>query len=103
MAKMLNLIVLASVAVVRDGKRVYPEPNKAFDFTAAEVEAIKRAHPAALRAPVNESMSAQDSVTAAVQQNAVETTANTEKAPANDTVKPKDEPAAKKPDADDDI
>jgi hypothetical protein len=44
-----------AITVIRDGKRVTPEPNKkAFDFTKEEIESISKQMPSAFRKPVNE-------------------------------------------------
>lgn len=52
---MPKLVTQASVCVIRDGKRVFPEIGKAFPYTAQEVERVKRVSPTALRKPLNES------------------------------------------------
>lgn len=44
-----------SVVVIRDGKRVTINAGGGEKFTDAEVRAVRRAVPGALRAPVNES------------------------------------------------
>ncbi len=48
-------ITLASIVVIRDGKRVRPELNKPFNYTKEEITSILEGHPAALRKPINES------------------------------------------------
>lgn len=53
--KMIRRVVTQNVTVVREGKRVTPEMNKAFDFTADEIEYLDRVSPAASRRAVNES------------------------------------------------
>lgn len=54
MANSNNKVVLKSVMIARDGKRISPPLNKAFPFTGDEVEAITKANPTALRPAVNE-------------------------------------------------
>lgn len=51
---MPKLITLATICVIREGKRVFPEINKPFNYTDAEVARIKRVSPTALRTPINE-------------------------------------------------
>ena len=51
---MPKLITLATICVIREGKRVFPEINKPFNYTDAEVARIKRVSPTALRSPINE-------------------------------------------------
>lgn len=43
-----------SVTVVRGGKRIKVRPGTAFDFTDAEIAAVKKGGSGSLRAPVNE-------------------------------------------------
>jgi hypothetical protein len=52
---MPKLVPTVGVTVIRDGKRVTPPTGKPFNFTADEVEAVKKQLPTAFRAPVNES------------------------------------------------
>lgn len=47
-------VVLKSIIIARDGKRVSPPIGKAFPFTDDEVEAILAANPTAIRDAVNE-------------------------------------------------
>lgn len=47
-------MVTQSVTVIRDGKRVSPALNTAFDFTAEEVKYLDKNAPAASRKSVNE-------------------------------------------------
>lgn len=47
-------VVLKSVIIARDGKRLSPPIGKAFPFTAEEVEEIEKVNPTALRDAVNE-------------------------------------------------
>jgi hypothetical protein len=51
---MPKLVTQATVCVIRDSKRVFPEIGKPFNYTNAEVVRIKRVSPTALRTPVNE-------------------------------------------------
>ena len=53
-----KLVTMATVCVIREGKRVFPEIGKAFAYTDEEVKRIKAVSPTALRNPVNESDSA---------------------------------------------
>jgi hypothetical protein len=50
----VTMTVKKGVTVVRDGRRIRPEINKAFDFTADERDSILSADPAALAAPAGE-------------------------------------------------
>lgn len=50
-----KLVTMATVCVIRDGKRVFPEIGKTFPYTDEEVKRIKAVSPTALRNPVNES------------------------------------------------
>ncbi len=54
MAGSTKMVPTVGVVVIRDGKRVTPEVNKAFAFTADEQKSIEEAHPGALRKPSNE-------------------------------------------------
>jgi hypothetical protein len=56
MSKMIERVVTQSVTVVRDGKRVSPPLNKAFSFTADEIEYLDRVSPRASRKPTDESL-----------------------------------------------
>lgn len=51
---MPKLVPTIGVTVIRDGVRKTPPIGKAFDFTAAEVEAVRKQVPTAFRKPVNE-------------------------------------------------
>ena len=42
---MAKRIVKQGVVVVRDGKRVRPQPGKAFDFTAEEIKQLEEISP----------------------------------------------------------
>lgn len=55
---MPKLVTQATICVIRDGKRVFPEIGKAFSYTDQEVARIKKVSPTALRTPVNESETA---------------------------------------------
>lgn len=54
MAKSNNKVILKSIIVVREGKRVAPPIGKAFPLTAAEIEALDSVNPTAYRDAVNE-------------------------------------------------
>jgi hypothetical protein len=51
---MPKLVTQATVCVIREGKRVFPEIGRPFNYTDQEVARIKRVSPTALRVPVNE-------------------------------------------------
>jgi hypothetical protein len=50
----VKMVPNVGVVVVRDGKRVRPTIGKAFEFTAAERDALLEASPTSLRKPTNE-------------------------------------------------
>lgn len=50
-----KMMVLESVVVYRDGKRVRPKIGEAFSFNQGEIDEITEARPQAIRSPVNES------------------------------------------------
>lgn len=54
MAKSNNKVILKSIIVVREGRRVAPPIGKAFALTADEVEALEKTNPTAIRDAVNE-------------------------------------------------
>lgn len=54
MANSNNKVVLKSVMIARDGKRISPPIGKAFPFTEDEVAEIEKVNPTALRDAVNE-------------------------------------------------
>lgn len=54
---MPKLVTQVSTTVIRDGKRVSPKLNAAFDYTQAEADYIRKVSgPLALRKPINESV-----------------------------------------------
>lgn len=54
MAKASNKVILKSIIVVREGKRVAPPIGKAFPLTAEEIETLDEVNPTAYRDAVNE-------------------------------------------------
>lgn len=50
----VKMVPTVGVVVVRDGKRVRPTINKAFEFTKEERDALLEAQPNSLRKPSNE-------------------------------------------------
>lgn len=51
---MPKLVPTIGVTVIRDGVRKTPPIGKAFNFTAEEVESVRKQVPTAFRKPVNE-------------------------------------------------
>lgn len=62
---MPKLVPTVGTVVVRDGKRVRPEPGKAFNFTKDEADRIRSVQPNALRKPNDESADEGDESAAA--------------------------------------
>ncbi len=53
---MPELVPTTCIAIQRDGKNLYLDAGKSFQFTAAEVAEIRESDPALLRSPRNESV-----------------------------------------------